>query len=390
MPSIIYKRLSLLFVALILSVLQAFCSDYYKVTSNNKLNVRSYPSTSGQIVAQLHPGSTVEVMSINNGWAKVSLTNGRQGYVSANYIRFSHHKNSAPVAQAQTKRVSREWIKAMVDREANWSGWTIFWVIAAIVLATAGIIVFYNYDEYWSFYGSLILLGTFGSVFGAFACGGNFLHAHNWLQLIVMVVVAAGILLSQYWLYASILGSFDWAVDDDECEERVLPLSLGGGALAGVLRAICGLLEWGTSWIDTCLYIGIAILIVFVMISAFRSGETENILMGLATSALVAVVTFFIMFEVAVIVYYTWGLILGILFLAALLSPSGGGSFSGASSGGGGGGGNSDSDAPDPNFVRGANIDWGRSGYYVDSRHFKESNGDDWYRTADGSGWRKC
>lgn len=389
MPSIIYKRLSLLFAALILSVIQAFCSDYYKVTSNNKLNVRSYPSTSGQIVTQLHPGSTVEVMSINNGWAKVSLTNGRQGYVSAKYIRFSHHKNSAPVAQQQVKRSSEEWIKAMIERDGSSSGWAIFWAITAVILAIIGIIIFYNYDPYWAFYGSIALLGTFGSVYGAFSCGGDFLHAHNWWQVIFIIVAAGAILLSQYWLYASILGSFDWAVDDDMCEEFVLPISLGGGALAGALRAICGLLEWGTSWIDTCFFIGVAILIVLVMISAFRTGEIEHILRGIITSALVAVVTFFVMFEVAIIVYYTWGLILGILFLAALLSPSGGGSFSGASSGGGGGG-SSDSDAPDPNFVRGANIDWGRSGHFVDSRHFKESNGDDWYRTADGSGWRKC
>lgn len=287
MPSIIYKRLSILLVVLILSVLQAFCSDYYKVTSNNKLNIRSYPSTSSQIVAQLNPGSTVEVMNINNGWAKVSLTNGRQGYVSANYIRFSHHKNSAPVAHQQVKRTSDEWIKAMIERNADWSGWTIFWVIAALVLATAGIIVFYNYDQYWAFYGSLILLGTFGCVYGAFSCGGDFLQAHNWWQVIFIIVAAAAILLSQYWLYASILGSFDWAVDDDECEERVVPLSLGGGALAGVLRAICGLLEWGTSWIDTCFYIGVAVLVVLVMISAFRSGDIENILLGLPASALV-------------------------------------------------------------------------------------------------------
>lgn len=387
MPSIIYKRLSILLVVLILSVLQAFCSDYYKVTSNNKLNVRSYPSTSGQIVAQLNPGSTVEVMNINNGWAKVSLTNGRQGYVSANYIRFSHHKNSAPVAHQQVKRTSDEWIKAMIERNADWSGWTIFWVIAALVLATAGIIVFYNYDQYWAFYGSLILLGTFGCVYGAFSCGGDFLQAHNWWQVIFIIVAAAAILLSQYWLYASILGSFDWAVDDDECEERVVPLSLGGGALAGVLRAICGLLEWGTSWIDTCFYIGVAVLVVLVMISAFRSGDIENILLGLPASALVAVVTFFVMFEVAIIVYYTWGLMLGILVLAALLSPSGGGSFSGASSGGGGGDTSSDADAPDPNYFHGYDIGTWRHGHYVDSGHFKESNGDDWYRW--GGGWKK-
>lgn len=381
-----FKRLSILFAAVILSILQAFCSDYYKVTSNNNLNVRNHPSTSGQIVGQLKPGSLVEVMSINQGWAKISFSDSSQGYVSADYIRFFNHKNCEDAAaQRPVKKTSQEWVKSMIERDGNWSGWSVFWAIAAVVLAIIGFVIYYNYDDNRAFYGSVVLLGMFGSVFAAFSCGGNIIHVNNWWQLILLVVIGVAILLSQYWLYAYIIDSYDWAVDGC-CEDNVLPLSLAGGAAAGLLRAICGLLEWGTSWIDVCLFLWTILLVVLVMIDAFRTGKIEHILRGLVTSVLVAAVTFFIMFEVAVIIYYTWGIILGILVLAAFFSTSSGGSVSRSSSNGVGGGDGSNSNIPDPNYFDGP-IEWGRQGHFVDSQHFKESNGTVWHKS--GSGWTK-
>jgi len=67
------------------SCIAATCSSgtAYKVkTSGSPLNVRNYHSTSGKFVRTVANGSTVCVVSISSGWAK--LTDGN--YVSASYI----------------------------------------------------------------------------------------------------------------------------------------------------------------------------------------------------------------------------------------------------------------------------------------------------------------
>ncbi len=58
----------------------------YKVTSSSRLNVRTRPSTSGQVMGTFQSGQQIQVISIENGWAKVEF-NGKTGFVSARYIK---------------------------------------------------------------------------------------------------------------------------------------------------------------------------------------------------------------------------------------------------------------------------------------------------------------
>lgn len=55
-----------------------------KVTTDI-LNVRSAPSTSGDIVSRLSRGATVKIIGINSGWFKVE-TAGYKGYVHPDYV----------------------------------------------------------------------------------------------------------------------------------------------------------------------------------------------------------------------------------------------------------------------------------------------------------------
>lgn len=58
----------------------------YKVISQNNLKVRSTPSTEGQILGNLQPSELIEVISINNKWAKIKYKSST-GYVHTDYIK---------------------------------------------------------------------------------------------------------------------------------------------------------------------------------------------------------------------------------------------------------------------------------------------------------------
>ena len=61
----------------------------YVNTASANLNLRSSPSTSASILAKLPKGTAVEVLSGDeNGWTQV-LVNGRVGYVSTEYLKFT-------------------------------------------------------------------------------------------------------------------------------------------------------------------------------------------------------------------------------------------------------------------------------------------------------------
>ena len=60
------------------------------VTSTNKLNMRSGPGTSYDIVHQLNPQESVYIMEADStleGWTEVSTKDNIKGYVSSKYIR---------------------------------------------------------------------------------------------------------------------------------------------------------------------------------------------------------------------------------------------------------------------------------------------------------------
>lgn len=62
-------------------------SEKYVVSTNGAtLTLRSGPGTNYGVRARMPKGSTVEVYSINNGWANLSY-NGTRGYASAQYLR---------------------------------------------------------------------------------------------------------------------------------------------------------------------------------------------------------------------------------------------------------------------------------------------------------------
>lgn len=74
-----------LLIALMIGVVSVFAENNYRVISSSRLNVRKAASTSAAILGTFNSGQEIEVISVNNGWAKVKF-NGKTGYVSDKYI----------------------------------------------------------------------------------------------------------------------------------------------------------------------------------------------------------------------------------------------------------------------------------------------------------------
>lgn len=76
--------LMLLVIFLAMTAFAAATPGLYKVNVSSTLNVRNAPD--GEKIGSLSDGELVQVTAWDNGWAQISLGNGRTGYVSEQYL----------------------------------------------------------------------------------------------------------------------------------------------------------------------------------------------------------------------------------------------------------------------------------------------------------------
>ncbi|MGK0701844.1 SH3 domain-containing protein [Priestia flexa] len=70
------------------------------------LNVRALPSTSGAIVGKLYKGNTINVLTEQQGWAKIQL-NGKDAWISSEYIEKKHHPLLPQMLSQNKQRLTR-------------------------------------------------------------------------------------------------------------------------------------------------------------------------------------------------------------------------------------------------------------------------------------------
>ena len=56
-----------------------------EIVTPEKLNVRKGPSVENDKIGSLDRGMVVEILESNNGWNKVKLSDGNEGWVSGDY-----------------------------------------------------------------------------------------------------------------------------------------------------------------------------------------------------------------------------------------------------------------------------------------------------------------
>lgn len=87
-----FKKVTAVFTAVVI-ILSAFAftasaedTKNYGIVTASLLNLRQQPTTSSGILAQIPNGTTVNVSSLQGGWAKVTYL-GTEGFVSLDYLK---------------------------------------------------------------------------------------------------------------------------------------------------------------------------------------------------------------------------------------------------------------------------------------------------------------
>ncbi|SHJ53163.1 C40 family peptidase [Tepidibacter formicigenes] len=76
------------FMALTLNVSHPFANTYKKAEiTATILNVRSENNTSSNIISKLSEGDQVPIVEIKDGWYKIKLDNGNEGWISSEYTQ---------------------------------------------------------------------------------------------------------------------------------------------------------------------------------------------------------------------------------------------------------------------------------------------------------------
>ncbi len=76
------------FIAMTLNVSHPFAQSYKKAeVTATSLNVRSENNTSSTVVSKISSGQEVSVVDTKDGWYKIKLDNGKEGWISGEYAK---------------------------------------------------------------------------------------------------------------------------------------------------------------------------------------------------------------------------------------------------------------------------------------------------------------
>lgn len=171
----IFLLLFIMFSALL--PLSVSADDIYVVTSSSKLNVRSQPSRSGTVIAQLRPGQEVRCIGTNGTWKHLRLDNGRQGYASAQFLSYRRPVNRQVNNPAPQSERSGSWwtsptgmiiiliivsfclckLLEFLDVEGWFGGLLIAISIGSYLGGMAGLLSWWIFDNFWTPY--LVVVG---------------------------------------------------------------------------------------------------------------------------------------------------------------------------------------------------------------------------------------
>jgi cell wall-associated NlpC family hydrolase len=75
----------------------------YGVVTASALNVRSGASTSNSVISKLYNGDIIEIISLQDGWYKIKLSNGSIGFVSKDYVKLKEVSSNESTTTTKTE-----------------------------------------------------------------------------------------------------------------------------------------------------------------------------------------------------------------------------------------------------------------------------------------------
>ena len=91
--------------------------------TTDTLNVRSGAGTSYSVISKVHKGDTVNIVGSSNGWYKIELSNGKTGWVSADYVSLGSSSNNSNSSSSTTTNKAQ----AIVDLATKQIGKPYVW-----------------------------------------------------------------------------------------------------------------------------------------------------------------------------------------------------------------------------------------------------------------------
>ena len=91
---------SLILIFLLTSILVIYNIDNSKKQNNsavifeNKINVNSEPNNRSTLLFNLHEGTMIEVIEKLDGWLRIKIANGSEGWIENKNIRFLNYNRS--------------------------------------------------------------------------------------------------------------------------------------------------------------------------------------------------------------------------------------------------------------------------------------------------------
>ena len=83
-------------IAIAMNMVEASALEHSKGTVNTDvLNVRSGPGTNNNKIGTTKRGDKLDILESSNGWHRVKLPNGQEGWVSGNYVTIDKANNSS-------------------------------------------------------------------------------------------------------------------------------------------------------------------------------------------------------------------------------------------------------------------------------------------------------
>ncbi len=108
-------------ITIVLPAMSLRAATRYIEITRGVVNIRTNPSTSGQLVVKAKRGDILELIGEENGWYKIRLFSGKPRFVHKNLAKHASYTLQVPLDTELRRSVYQGWFKTeqRAEREAN-------------------------------------------------------------------------------------------------------------------------------------------------------------------------------------------------------------------------------------------------------------------------------
>ena len=367
----------LIFTLLLFIPLSSIAKEYeLYVVNTNVLNERAEPRKNAPVVGRFYRGENVVVKETKGNWAKVSSNS--DGWVYKNYLEYVGQCPLVEETQATQDTEKPNDFQAIFDATSKSLHKYSDYFLLLMIAFTVGSVIVLAYDERHEYSWVGVITYIAATVFTLlYVMSDQNKDLTGFFKLIFVCACAVAILACQIVCFNELTERLLKRTSLRYSTHSVNYLKTLVCLVAALISAACGWFHWEYQPI---MYIG-GILVVGICIYVATDRFEFDYIGRAIPAALFCLYGCCATYVIGTLVCLVTLPLAVLCVIGYALGMSGGGDGASVHSNSGGGGGDSDS-------YSGPDIHYGKLGHYIDSRHFREDTGQDWYRQPDGT-WRR-